>query len=70
MPHYPLVPSRLRSRIRSCNLEVSPRPPMDLELRRRLQKEFEPKVGQLSKLLGCDLSGWCTDPHGGGDDRK
>ena len=69
-----LVPSGLRPRIRralfNCNLEVRPRPPMDLELRRRLQKEFEPKVEQLSKLLGRDLSGWCTDPHGGGDDRK
>jgi len=69
-----LVPSGLRPRIRralfNCNLEVRPRPPMDLELRRRLQKEFEPKVEQLSKLLGCDLSGWCTHPNGGGDDRK
>jgi hypothetical protein len=42
---------------------------MDLELRRRLQKEFEPKVEQLSKLLDRDLSGWCKDPNGGGDDR-
>jgi hypothetical protein len=69
-----LVPSGLRPRIRralfNCNLEVRPRPPMDLELRRRLQKEFEPKVEQLSKLLGRDLSGWCTDPNGGRDDRK
>jgi hypothetical protein len=69
-----LMPSRLRSRIRralfSCNLKVGPRPPMDLELRRRLQKDFEPKVEQLSKLLGRDLSAWCRDPNGGRGDRK
>jgi hypothetical protein len=59
-----LVPPSLRSRIRrallNSNVVVRPRPPMDPELRRRLQKEFEPKVEQLSKLLGRDLSGWCT----------
>jgi len=63
-----LVPSWLRSRIRyvlsSCNLEVSPRPPMDLELRRRLQRDFEPKIEQLSRLLARDLSGWHKDPGG------
>ena len=63
-----LVPSGLRSRIRrallNCNLEVKARPPMDPELRKRLQREFEPKVEQLSKLLGRDLSEWHKDPNG------
>jgi hypothetical protein len=58
-----LIPQWLRSRIQggllSSNLVVRPRPPMKPELRRRLQKEFEPKVEQLSTLLGRDLSGWC-----------
>jgi Sulfotransferase domain len=69
-----LVPSELRSRIRrtllNCNLQARPRPPMDAELRRRLQKEFEPKVEQLSKLLRRDLSGWDKDPNGESADRK
>jgi hypothetical protein len=69
-----LVPSRLRSRIRralfNCNLEVRPRPPMDLELRRRLQREFEPKVAQLGNLLGRDLSAWYKDSNGEGGGRK
>ncbi|MGH7869325.1 MAG: hypothetical protein ACREP9_17230, partial [Candidatus Dormibacteraceae bacterium] len=43
---------------------VRPRPLMDTELRRRLQKEFEPKVERLSKLLGRDLSGWCKESNG------
>jgi sulfotransferase family protein len=36
-----------------------PRPPMDPELRVQLQKEFEPEVEQLSKLLGRNLIAWC-----------
>jgi hypothetical protein len=35
------------------------RPPMELELRRKLQEEFLPEVEQLSKLLGRDLTHWC-----------
>jgi hypothetical protein len=60
-----LVPQRLRSRIQrpllNSNLVLRPRAPMDPGFRRRLQMEFEPQVGQLSKLLGRDLSGWCKD---------
>jgi hypothetical protein len=63
-----LVPSGFRSRIRrallSCNLEARPRPPMDPKLRRRLQKECEPQVEQLSELLGRDLSEWCKETEG------
>lgn len=57
-----LIPARLRAQIRSRlfspKLVVRPRSPMRAELRRRLQKEFEPKVDQLSAILGRDLSGW------------
>jgi hypothetical protein len=42
------------------NAFVRAKNPMDPELRRLLQKEFEPKVTQLGHLLGRDLSGWCT----------
>jgi hypothetical protein len=63
-----LVPQWLRSRIRrtllDANRAVAPRPPMDPGLRRRLQKEAEPKVQQLSELLGRDLSGWCKESNG------
>jgi hypothetical protein len=72
-----LTPQWLRSRIRrtllDANRTVAPRSPMDQELRRRLQKECEPKVQQLSELLGRDLSGWCKEPGGeggGGDDQE
>jgi glycosyltransferase involved in cell wall biosynthesis len=41
------------------NSAQKPRPPMDLELRRQLQKEFEQEVEQLSRLLGRDLTAWC-----------
>ncbi len=65
-----LVPRRLRPRVRrvlwNANLVAQPRPPMDTKLRRRLQKEFEPQVEQLGKLIGRDLSGWCTDLQGDG----
>jgi hypothetical protein len=57
-----LTPRWLRSRVEhgilKSNMVVRPRPPMKAELRRRLQKEFEPKVDQLSAILGRDLSGW------------
>jgi len=61
-----LMPQRLRFRIRRTLLQsnrvVRPRPPMDSRLRMRLQRQFEPKVEQLSKLVGRDLSGWCAKP--------
>lgn len=60
-----LVPRRLRPQIRQAlvnsNRAKKARPPMDPQLRRRLQKEFEPKVEQLSRLLDRDLSRWCND---------
>jgi hypothetical protein len=63
-----LAPRWLRSRVRrtllDANRTVGPRSPMDPRLRRRLQKEFEPKVEQLSELLGRDLSGWYKETDG------
>jgi hypothetical protein len=60
-----LVPRRFRPWIRegllNLNTVLRARPPLDPELRRRLQKEFEPRVGQLSAMLGRDLSGWCRE---------
>jgi hypothetical protein len=56
MPHW--LRSRIERGLMKSNTVVRPRPPMKAELRRRLQKEFEPKVEQLGALLGRDLSGW------------
>lgn len=36
-----------------------PRPPLDPDLRKRLQAEFFPEVRRLSELLGRDLTRWC-----------
>lgn len=59
-----VVPPRLRPRIKRMLVNsvrtTKPRAPMDPALRRRLQAEFEPKIEQLSELLGRDLSGWCS----------
>lgn len=55
---------RIRRDLLNLNTVVRPRPPMDPELRRRLQKEFEPEVERLSKLVGRDLSGWCKEVSG------
>ncbi len=40
------------------NLTRAPRPPMPLELRKRLTDELAPQVKELSALLGRDLSSW------------
>jgi hypothetical protein len=57
-----LVPQRLRSRIQrsllNSNFVTRPRPPMDPRFRMRLQKQFEPQLQQLSKLLGRDVTAW------------
>lgn len=44
--------------IRWLNEAVKPRPPMHPGLRSRLQREFEPEVHELSRLLNRDLSLW------------
>jgi hypothetical protein len=57
------IPRGWRSALVGClhklNVVYEPRPPMDQELRRRLQKEYEPEVEELSRLLDRDLSAWC-----------
>jgi len=57
-----VLPSQLRIDIsRSLsgwNLVERPRPTMHHELKRRLQREFEPKIQELSNLLNRDLSVW------------
>ncbi len=40
---------------------TKPRPQMNKKVRKRLQKQFEPEVERLSKLLNRDLSHWCKD---------
>jgi len=68
-----LAPLRLRSRIQrsllNSNLAAQPRAPMDPGLRRRLEAQFEPKVEQLGKLIGRDLSGWCRESNEAGANR-
>ena len=60
-----VVPQRLRFRIRrkllDANLVMKPRAPMDPAVRRRLQKERESQIGQLSRLLDRDLTAWCRE---------
>lgn len=51
--------SRISRSLQNSNLAVRARPPMDPHLRGRLQKEFAPKIEQVSRLLERDLSGWC-----------
>jgi hypothetical protein len=60
-----IIPDNLRqtlvSSLRRLNTTNAPRPPMDTELRRRLQAEFAPEVERLSELLGRDLTHWSRD---------
>jgi hypothetical protein len=46
--------------MRRANTRVTPRPPMDEQLRAKLNAEFAPDVRRLSALLGRDLSHWCA----------
>ncbi len=43
------------------NISNKLKPPMKKHVRKRLQKQFEPEVKRLSKLLNRDLSHWCED---------
>ena len=51
----------LISRLRRLNRRHEARSPMRPELRRQLQKEFEPEVQKLSELLDRDLSHWSSE---------
>lgn len=44
--------------LKKLNTKFESRPPMDKELRRRLQKEFTKEIEDLSNLLGRDLTFW------------
>lgn len=48
-----------------CSVNVTPyrRPPLPVELERRLRQEFAPEVERLSSLLGRDLSHWSRMPE-------
>jgi hypothetical protein len=50
--------SELVSEAKKINSAYKPRPPLDETLRKRLQKECEAEVEELSQLLGRDLSPW------------
>ena len=58
-----LVPDKIRPSLVHCfnkaNVVTEPRPPMDERLRKRLQKEYEQEVVQLSAILQRDLTAWC-----------
>ncbi len=43
------------------NTSKKPRPLMKRYVRKRLQKQFEPEVKRLSKLLNRDLTYWCEE---------
>ena len=59
------IPNPLRRKVRKgmkqFNTVYASRPPIDPELRRRLQAEFLPEVERLSELLGRDLMRWCRN---------
>jgi hypothetical protein len=58
-----VMPSQLRLRlgrgIKNLNTNYEPRPPLNPELKKKLQSEFLPEVERLSELLGRDLTHWC-----------
>lgn len=58
--YVPNVAAPIFRALRSLNTRVETRPPLDVGLRRTLQKQFSPEVERLGHLLGRDLSGWLT----------
>lgn len=62
-----LIPGAIRKPIaRSMldwNVDFGKRPPMDTELRKRLQQEMTPQIKDLAKVLDRDLSAW-LEPKG------
>jgi hypothetical protein len=59
----PLTSPRFRSavggRLPQLNTMEESRPPMEDELKNRLQSEFAPEIQRLSTLLDRDLTSWC-----------
>jgi sulfotransferase family protein len=60
---HPITSRRFRSAVGGYLLRLNaaeePRPPIEPELRDRLQKEFAPEIHRLSRLLDRDLTAWC-----------
>jgi hypothetical protein len=48
----------LRDWFSRLNVVCAPRPSLDPDLRRQLQREFQDDVEELGNLIGRDLSGW------------
>jgi len=59
----PITSRRFRSTLGNylirLNAAQETRPPIEPELRNRLQKEFAPEIHRLSRLLDRDLTAWC-----------
>jgi hypothetical protein len=58
------LPLPVRSTISGCVRNLNTRvaaPPLDPDLRRRLNHEFRPDVERLSALLGRDLTHWVAE---------
>jgi hypothetical protein len=43
------------------NTSYGPPPPLEPELRQRLNDAFRPDVERLSTLIGRDLTHWCAE---------
>jgi hypothetical protein len=60
---HPITSLRFRKALGGYLLGLNsinePRPPIEPELRDRLQKEFFPEIQRLSTLLHRDLTAWC-----------
>jgi hypothetical protein len=55
---YPFQ-GRFLNWLRDLNSRREDRPALDLDLRFRLQSEFQPEIERLARLIGRDLSMWC-----------
>ncbi len=49
----------LYRKFESLNLKSGRRPPMDLQLERKLKREYLPEIKRLSVLVGRNLTFWC-----------
>lgn len=62
---YPIISPeksfRLINLIKRNNTSYQKRPSLDVNLRRKLQRQFIPEVEKLSELLDRDLSNWTSD---------
>jgi len=58
---FPTLTAPLYKALMRLNSRPFKRPPLDVELRQRLQADLLPEVEQLSALLGRDLTHWCRE---------